>query len=224
MAKQPNPRDLIADMDAHVVQQSVAVPVDDGVILPRSYGLNYSELVRQPMDTVEGFDLVTGERKHTLIGVPFIIVGATYRPGIAKNDQPANYVSIELVTADQATLMERIRAGRILDLNGTPLTEPAVGGNETLVINDGSTGIARQMTDYLHRKGLISVGQVTVDTITGGEMGTSPYDRYFEEWPLGGEQAGKGFKLMFHCPRGLRVSEYANPVSPTSMSYTYYLA
>lgn len=224
MAKQnePTPRELVEDMQRHVSGQ--AVPVEGSApVQQRRFNLDYASLANEAMDSVEGFDLVKGDAKGTLIGVPFIIVGATYRPGIAQGQRKANYVSLELVTADDKTLSDRLRAGRILNNRGEVVRELLVNPNETLVINDGSTGIARQVTEYLHLKGLINVGAIPAGTPTGGEMGTSPYDRYFEEWPAGGDAAGKGLSFLLKCPRGLRVSEYQNPAGGKELSQTYYL-
>jgi hypothetical protein len=219
----------MADMTQHLAGQSEVVPTEDAApVQQRFYGLDYAALIGGgTVDTIEGFDLITSEFKHVLIGVPFVVVGVTYRPGIAKGDIPANYVSVELVTADKATVDARVKAGRVTDKDGKVLTEAMVGANETLVINDGSTGIARQMTEYLHRRGLINVGAISSTADLGGEMGTSPWDRFFAEWPQGGTEAGVGFKLpprVLHCPRGLRVSKYQNPVNQKDTSYTYYLA
>lgn len=225
MAKQdrePTPAELVADMNAHVAGQAVPV-AGSAPVRQRRFNLSYAELNSAEADSVEGFDLVKGDAKGTLIGVPFIIVGATYRPGISQGQRKANYVSLELITADAKTLSDRMRAGRILNARGEVVTELLVNPEETLVINDGSTGIARQVTEYLHLKGLINVGAIPAGTPTGGEMGTSPYDRYFEEWPMGGDAAAKGLEFILKCPRGLRVSEYLNPAGGKDMSQTYYL-
>lgn len=230
----PSASELMRDMSNHLAAQSAeVVPVDKAtVVLPQSYGLNFVDLVNSPnADEVEGFDLLTSEHKHRLIGVPFVIIGATVREGITQDGRRSNYWSLEIVTADEPTLKERVSRGRVTDPTGKPLEAALVGPNETLVINDGSTGIGRQITEYLHRKGLISVGVISDDTATGGAAGESPYDRYHEEWPYGADKATAGLNyrnagLTLVCPRGLRVSEYDNPRDPTgkTKSYTYYLA
>lgn len=155
-------------------------------------------------DVAEGGDLLKSDAKEGLVGVPFLIYRVTYRDGIKdKSGKVQNYISFDIVTADAATFEKRKAY--------IPQT-CAFGPEERLVFNDGSTGLARQMTAYLHEKGLINVGEVSQE---GGPMGESSFDRYRGEWvsPRGKMKAdGSESDVEVYCklylPRGLRVSDY----------------
>lgn len=196
---------------------AVAVPTP-GIVVPmvRPGRLSFADMQNRATIVVEGYDLLKG--KAALIGVPFAVLGVTYRDGISEGDvRRVNYVSVEVLTADAETLKDRLQRGSI----PTPIL---IGPEETLVINDGSTGIARQVTEILHQAGFINIGEVGDET--GGEMGQSPYDRYRDDWISGKEHAEEGIKgyPLFFCPRGLRQSEYDNPKNPKIKATTFYLA
>lgn len=162
-----------------------------------------------------GFTLV---QKDQLIGIPFVAIAATYRPGFARNGRVGDYVSIEAVVAGPEQLAKLIDTGRIKedDLSILP--------DEPVVFNDGSTGVRRAMTELLHERGIISVGP-TPDPKEGL---LSKYDRPFQFWQDPPDENTTfaaypdGQPLRFGFVRGLRVSEYPNPANPSDMSQTYY--
>ena len=185
------------------------------VMLPAPAGvpstLNWADLV-QGADHVAGATLE--KSKANLIGVPFVITSATWRDGVPNKDKtPSNYVSVEIVTADADTLNRYIQMGRV----------PAnvyqnVNPNEALVLNDGSAGIARQVTAYAHSKGLIEVPAGP----ESGEAGSSRYDAHRSLWIRGNNPDGSDVRIEFRlvCMRGLRVSEYTNDFGDAE---TYYI-
>lgn len=180
-------------------------------------GMSFKELAASA-DVVTGHEL---ERdKGLLVGVPFVVTSATFRDGTLRmtprGKMPTNYLSIEVVVADNATLAQRVNSGRM-----NVAQRQRIIAEEMLVINDGSTGIARQVTAYLHSKGLITVP----DGPESGAVGESRYDVYRTDWVKGFDinNPDPRFTISLLCPRGLRSSEYTNDMSPDEAT-TYYLA
>lgn len=163
-----------------------------------------------------GFDLQ--KDKSPLVGVPFIITSATFRDGVMRgtksNPIPTNYVSLEIVIGDVAALTKAVKRGR---LSANVPFDP----NERLVLNDGSTGIYRQIVSYLNSKGIIQVPAGRED----GEVGECRYDTYRASWTGwdANETTDPRFEFTYLCPRGLRVSEYDSDYSADGAS-TFYLA
>lgn len=131
---------------------------------------------------VKGYALTD---KEQLKGVPFIIRNVTIRyGGMFKDGTVRDYVSCESVTKS----------------------------NAPIVFNDGSTGIRRQMIQYLQTQGLIDADR----------------DPDLPLVILKSNPDGSGTAMNFEgmrpllCPRGLRSSEYANEY--TDEGVTYYLA
>ena len=202
---------------AVVIPTQATLPLDL-VGIGRTSSRSFLDLVRQAA-VVDGADLT--KNKAGLIGVPFIIVSVTYRDGISKGQQRANYLSIEIVTADVKTWEARVKKGFIPD--NCPF-----GPEESLVFNDGSTGVARQVTAYLHDRGVIDIGMPEDATANlNGPMGESPYDKYRADWATPHVDDVE-FRLptatapALYCPRGLRESDYLIEGSKEK-SYTYYL-
>lgn len=166
-------------------------------------------------DEVTGFELISGEAADKLIGVPFVITRAVFRDGVQRAGSPYrdDYVSCEAVVAPQEVLAQRARRGR-LDLD-----EISVDPGEHIVFNDGSTGIYRQIVQYLEAKGMIVL---PAGPDVGGK-GESRFDLPRSQWDEGDEQATSGFNIRLHCPRGLRYSEYTNDYNPDG-SKTRYIA
>lgn len=190
---------------------------------PPLWGRSFADLLAGA-DVAQGGDLLKGEDpKADLIGIPFIITRLVFRDGVKYKDGGAtktrNYVSVEIMTADEATYATRAKF--------MP-DKPAFPPNTQLVFNDGSTGVCREMVAYCHEKGYINVGAVDK---TGGAMGESPFDRYRTEWakPETVTEAASGktpevtVDVLFYCPRGLRVSEYENDFTSDDGAKTYYI-
>lgn len=188
-------------------------------------------------DTVFGFDLAKDELADALCGVEFIVVGMTFRPGIIRDGLQYAYVSLETVVSPRLHIA-RINMGRrasggreagLPDL--TVLDELPFEPGSHVVINDGSTGIYRQCVQYLHAKQFIILPEPITE---GGEHGKSSYDLPPAAWenvnPHIGTyvtEAESGFtgaslNVRLKCPRGLRLSRYANPTQPKETSTTRY--
>jgi len=192
------------------------VPVGDRVLtLPTT--VDFATLV-QDADVRESFSLERG--KDVLLGVPFVITKVSYRDGVKRDGQPTNYVSLEIVVAPDEILKDYASRGRLVDLAGNKLANARVRGNETLVINDGGTGICRQITQYLHDKRIIDVGPVGGDV--GGPMGTSAFDRYRGEW-VTLEVGPAEYDVKLLVMGGLRASGYVAGATGQDAT-TYYLA
>jgi hypothetical protein len=172
-------------------------------------------------DEVEGYDLVKEDALLSLVGVPFMITSVTFRDGIQSKERPYrdDYVSLELTVAPPAVLTET--ADRIASRRKT-YDLPLIGmarAEEQLVINDGSTGIYRQITQYLSAKGLILLPPGEEE----GEKGETVYDLPRSNWESGADEATSGIDIKLRCSRGLRFSDYDNPYGPDK-ARTWYIA
>jgi len=169
-------------------------------------------------DEVLGHELISGEAADRLIGVPFLITRLIYRPGVMRHGAFTrdDYMSAEAVIAPLNVISERARKGR-LDLD-TMSVEPG----EHIVINDGSTGIYRQGTQYLAVKGLIGLPDTMPEI---GPKGESRYDLPRSEWLWGADQATAGISIRMLAPRGLRYSEYDSEYTADgTLAKTRYIA
>jgi hypothetical protein len=165
-------------------------------------------------DVVQGSDLIRGDAADKLLGVPFVITRAVFREGVQRPgmDYRDDYVSCEAVVAPQEVLKDRARRGR-LDLD-----EISVDPGEHIVFNDGSTGIYRQMVQYLCLKGMITLP----DPINAeGGKGESSFDLPRSQWATGAEAGTAGFNIRLKCPRGLRYSDYTNEYNPDGSRTRY---
>lgn len=171
-------------------------------------------------DTVEGADL---EKGANLIGVPFCITRAVFREGDFVNQGITGwYVSLESTIGPIGEIARAYRRGRIPD--GTQLT---VEPGESVVFNEGGTGVYRQIVAYLEAKGLVTLPEGP----EGGAWRESRYDTLPPEWTSNagitetgddGKPVSIEFGVTLLCPRGLRQSEYENEA--TKQGVTRYLA
>jgi hypothetical protein len=163
--------------------------------------------------TVAGADLETGDQ---LIGVPFAIFAATFRPGdfMGQDGIKHDYVSLEVLTGDEAAFKKARKRNRIpADVE----TEPG----EVLVINEAGTGLRRQIVAIMESWGWIQLPEGTAE----GKFRESRLDSDYWEWNYSERFAERTGGLRFgpdglpapirtdvriHAPRGLRVSEYEN--------------
>lgn len=195
--------------DTAVITPTIAAPAQPSL---------FASLVANA-DVAEGNTLERA--KDNLINVPFVITSFTFRDGILRNKKPTNYVSVELVTADKVTLDGLIRRRRV-QADVYTFIEP----EESLVINDGSSGICRQAIAYLHAKGFITVP----DGPNDGPVGECRWDIHRSMWIPGAawpngvdfDQTGP-YHVRFYCPRGLRSSDYANPNGGIDEATTFYI-
>lgn len=162
-------------------------------------------------DEVLGHDLLKGEAADKLMGVPFIITRVHFRDGTQRKGcvYRDDYVSCEAVVAPRDVLEAKARKGRIIGATGERLTldDLPVDPGEHIVFNDGSTGIYRQIVQYLAAKHII----VLPDNVPeNGGKGDSRFDLPRSQWTRGAEIATDGINIRLYAPRGLRYSEYAN--------------
>lgn len=163
----------------------------------------------------------------SLVGVPFLITSATFRDGTPRREKvdgkvqefPTNYVSLEIMIGDSAALdraMQRaVQRKRETAINNLGRFDP----EELLVLNDGSTGIYRQVVSFLVETGRLAVPAGE----DGGMSGQSRFDTYRSQWT--GWDSTKTtdptFPFMLLCPRGTRESRYE---FGTDEAITHYLA
>ena len=170
-----------------------------------------------------GFDLLTEERTDALEGVPFLIVGATFRPGITTQEGRAMaYVSLEC-RIGPAEVIGR----RGLDVNALPFAP-----DSHVVFNDGSTGVYRQIVSALEGLKYITLGEN--GSRENAPKGQSVFDQPPAEWEdisvgeLSYDEEGRGIyraPLRIRAPRGLRLSDYENEfTAPGSQATTRYIA
>lgn len=193
-------------------QSEVAIPEDARVTELRGLydpELDFRKLAAEAEYFARGFRLV---EKDDLIGVPFVVINATFREGYLDpvTKEKGDYVSLECVVADKEILeapqtqaqLNHARAGT------GPL---GVYPSEPVVINDGSTGIRRSMVEVLSLAG---------DVKTGGD-----YDRPYQVWEKGSAEAEFGFSrgqtraLPYVALRGLRRSDYENEFGEATTFY-----
>lgn len=166
-------------------------------------------------DEAVGYSLA---KQDALLGVPFIIVGVTIRDGVKRQTKsgkvPTNYLSLEILVGDAESIARAVSRG-LVSQEQLKHIDPL----ERVVINDGSTGIARQVIAYLHSKELIEVPEGPHD----GPAGESRWDIHRSEWvkPNHATDPEPRFNIALHCPRGFRVSEYE---ADGQTSRTYYIA
>jgi hypothetical protein len=139
-------------------------------------------------DLAAGADFIPSRtlvKSGELIGVPFVITSATFRP--AEPGRARGYVSLEITTSD----------------------------NHDLVINDGSTGIRRQVVTYCQMKGYLT-GPADPDMVVtakdadvGGDFGPVTVTLAASADKSEAYIAIEGFRLL--ASQGIRVSEYSSP-------------
>lgn len=156
----------------------------------------FAALVSNPeADFQRSADVLKKDDKATLEGIPFAIVSIRFsvsEKGKFAEGIERDKVSLELITVD----------------------------DRKLIINDGSTGIRRQIVQKLQEKGWINVGDAHKAVPDG-----NPFDKPVQLWLAGEDQAKAGFDLSAGAwvyPRGLRGSDYDHP--EFGEATTYYLA
>jgi len=193
--------------------------------------MSFAELREQASAIVTSASLE--KDKSRLMGIPHAITRITYRPGISENGVQKDYVSIEAVVADGATLVNEVERGRVPNVN--TVDQLTVEANEVVVYNDGSTGVRRQLTHILHNLGLLTVPNVGQDLAV--------FDTPYFEWDMIGQVglmngdapdekieipdftvAPNGGQLVIMVPKGLRRSTFPNPANPKDTSEVFYLS
>lgn len=190
---------------------------------PLAPGQGFADLM-QGADTVSGASLFKDEGLNTLVGIPFLIHSITFRPGIIRDGIQQDYVSIEALLADAETMRRAIKRGQFTAVQAE-LLQP----EENIILNDGSTGIFRQVVKYLNDNGYIALPEGP----ESGDKGNCRYDLPRTSWEgtavemtveNDGTLSDTTYPVRLFCPRGLRVSEYTSPVNPSEKARTFYLA
>lgn len=173
-------------------------------------------------DEIIGYDLAKDETADDLVGVPFLITGVTFRPGVLRDKERAAYVSCEVRIAPKLDLRiintrrDSSRLPKIADLDSLAF-EP----DSHLIFNDGSTGVYRQVVKYLAAKGFIALADPVIEV---GSYGETSFDQPPGRWAAinAGDSAfdadeflGYSTPIRLYCPRGLRLSTYENDYTQT---------
>jgi len=165
-----------------------------------------------------------------LEGIPFGVLSVTYREGFTRNVKgqafKGDYVSMEVLIADE----------NALNASGIDWKNRGIKPLDVRVLNDGGTGIRRQMTRYLHVRSYAVVTNVPEEQIKEvGKLGESDFDIPFAFW----DSVNKGemskaqdntnvyeveFDRMVIANRGTRPSRYENPEKKGEIITTWYLA
>lgn len=219
----PDTADTVSRETGEVVSRETALATIDVHPAVMPYNGETYEQLQASADVKFGAEL---EKGNLLIGVPFVALRLTYRPGAFLNpvtNTTGHYVSIDLMVGDEKEIARGKRRGRI---NESFDLEPG----EILVINEGGTGVYRQTVEYLaDTKGWITLP----DGPRNGAYGESRYDTPVEDWrypdrtPVRMEYTAEGeatatVDIRLECPRGLRISEYENEY--TKSGVTRYIA
>lgn len=201
-----------ADKEPSEVAKRAPEVSDVAAYNPSEYDLETDwETLVQEGDEALGHDLIKDSAIDKLAGVPFLIHRIYYRDGKQQkgSDYAGDFVTCEVVIAPARILKEKERKHRLLDIEGNSITVDSlsVAPGEHVVFNDSSTGIKRQITQYLYEKNLIGLPDPIIAT---GPAGTCSFDLPRSKWSWGADQATAGINIRLHCPRGVRPSKYEN--------------
>jgi hypothetical protein len=230
-------------MANEVVKQKAEVvkvesgPVEPGYAYP---GMSFDELASDAA-SIPGHELLKDDEVDlTLVGVDFLVTRVNFREGVARlpddlwlKQNPKNtvgaYVSLELVTNPELSLVKINRARKASDVHHLDsLAQLGIEPGDSYVINDGSTGIYRQIVAHLALQGYILLPEGNVE----GKKGQTVCDTIPEEWldVLIGETKfdPSGFQtyaanVRIRCKSGLRLSRYDSEYNPDGAK-TRYLA
>lgn len=161
-----------------------------------------------------GLDLamVKKEDIQHLVGLPFMIVGGTFREGLDRAKKKTDFLTVAAIIASEDVLSKKR-----ISMDGKPF-----GPLWLIGFNDGSTGVRRQMVKYLNDKGIIQVNHASEELVEVGARGECSYDKLVGEWVhhhegeiTSRDKDGNTFytwnfelKNGLMCPRGLRTSSY----------------
>lgn len=190
---------------------------------------SWDDLVSESTQVL-GFDLTKDEYLDNLVGVPFIILRATFTQGFMRGQVQAAKVSCECLVAPKLDLHKIAQMRSANDLPA--LTDPELElpqPSATIVFNDGSTGIYRQVVEHLEMTGRITLP----DGERNGRMGETVLDLPPSGWARIHDEEefwidDSGFmryrgNMRFMAPRGLRISKYPSDYNPSG-GKTRYLA
>lgn len=171
---------------------------------------------------ISDLDMFKDAKLDSLKGVPFAILGGTFRERIVDGNY-SDYVTLTCLIAS-----EKILTKRKVRYTNTELWFP----EQVFGINDGSTGIRRQVVMHLHTQGIIRVVPEGTPIVDSGKRGDCTFDKRVGEWNWKeGEHTIKddketGADLMvwefafkdkaMGIPKGIRSSEYAGRFGKTN--------
>lgn len=213
-----------------MVKAEVTKPTDAEYIIDalKSGAVSFRDFTDEFVDFVESGGALIDPA--VLEGVPFGIISATYREGFTRaikgKQFKGDYVSLELLIADE----------RALDESGVDWRNRGIKPLDVRILNDGGTGVRRQMTRYLHLRSYAQITELPEEQIQEtGKLGESDFDIPMGAWAkiLRGDksQANDGtnvyevqFDRMVIANRGTRASRYENPEKKGEIITTWYLA
>jgi hypothetical protein len=158
-------------------------------------------------------DIFKDQKLDSLIGVPFVVMGGTFRERIVDGHY-SDFVTLICAIAPESFLLKRK-----IRYQGTEIWFP----EQVFGINDGSTGIRRQIVAHLHNKGIIQATEKDAEIIESGKRGECTWDTRLGEWnakngdheitadkETGADLMVWDFALesALVAPKGIRKSEY----------------
>lgn len=195
-----------------------------GLDLPAEQALTYWEQLDEQTASFEVMGSDVESNKFALLGIPFIVLSAHFQS--PQPNRPRGYVTMEIVVAPKDRIEEQISYGRVATGVGPDaystfdawLQAYGLQPGSKIIVNDGSTGIRRQIVEMLHTAGTIDVGFTPEERRSEGRF---VFDRPWTEWADTGnlvsvgsgenerlephfDNAGKPFIKVY---RGLKVSK-----------------
>lgn len=167
-------------------------------------------------------------QKEWLIGIPLKIVTATFHVPAKGNGM----VSLEAYIGSEQAIRKNLRRNSIAPeamVDGQLIVEPG----EYIVVNDGGTGVRRQILEMMETEGRVDLGHPKMPKT--GKLGESRYDlpwcqkkgdtlvpvwKSFATSVLEGEISVPYFAVELILPKGFRPSQYENEQGENT---TYYL-
>lgn len=199
---------------------NTAVDTVTGEVIGAKGASPFDRLASAPgVITTTGHDLVKGPDFDDLTGVDLIITRITIRKGAARpqgspwTSLDGGYLSAELTTnpVQRIKVVNRCRAAAGMEVIDD-LGELSFDPGDSLVFNDGGTGIYRDIVAILHEEGYIAVPSGKANA----PKGFSRFDTVPEEWEiLKGDAIEKddepflGYTtpILLHAVRGIRRSK-----------------
>lgn len=171
-----------------------------------------------------------------LLGVPFVVTGVRFQAPIPDKGREGgfrDYLSLEATVADAEAIEREIKRGRVVRSAGkdavvvSDIESLAVEPGDRIVVNDGSTGIRRQIVGLLDhpRCALINVGNK--DQTRRHDLPSNRWDGIGEQtWETAeGEllpyitRSNEGKPFLLVARRGLYASQYSNEYGENTTFY-----
>lgn len=211
----------------------VAVPENAAVVIPHVDPVVAAwDEATQDASVLVSYDVAKDEYLDALCGIDMVITGVTYREGMKDpgTKEPRAYVSLEIMLSPQWDI-RRVNLARVQ--SGLPklnsIDELPWEPGDHVVVNSGSTGIYRQITDVLYQMEAIKLPEPVIGI---GARGVSSFDLPPDKWAdvVDGEMrfTENGFgiyvnkTLRVRCKKGIRVRTYTT--DDFGDASTYYLA